>query len=158
MLLSCKAAQLPPQGLRDVSERQLCATLRWDCLLGPDTEIMPVICLQSSDGQLTLMGEAVVLAGREDRPDAPGRCPEGSGLRRRRPREREGPSSSSSLVKAAYRASERGGSFPDAAALRSASSSSSLTISAMVAWTQHSTLLGCGIIEPSAGPTLEHVM
>ncbi len=52
---------------------------------------------KSAAGQ-TLMGEAVVLPGREDRPDAPGRCREGSGLRRRRPLERAGPSSSSSLV------------------------------------------------------------
>lgn len=51
--------------------------------------------------ELTLMGDAVVLPGREDRPDAPGRCRAGSGLRRRRPLERAGPSSSSSLVKLA---------------------------------------------------------
>ena len=47
------------------------------------------------------MGEAVVLPGRDDRPDAAGRCLEGSAFRRRLLLEREGPSSSSSLVKLA---------------------------------------------------------
>lgn len=86
------------------------------------------------------MGEAVVLPGRDDRPDAEGRCLAGSAFRRRLLLEREGPSSSSSLVKLAYSVSERSGSFPDVTALLIASSSSSLTISAIVAWREHTTL------------------
>ena len=75
----------------------------------------------------------MVLPGREARLGVPMRDRGGSPFRRRRPSEREGASSSSSLVKLAYIVSLLGASFPDTATALIASSSSSLTISAIVA-------------------------
>ena len=75
----------------------------------------------------------MLLPGREARPGAPMRDLGGSPFRRRRFLEREGASSSSSLVKLAYIVSLLGASFPETAAALIASSSSSLTISAIVA-------------------------